>query len=56
MARYHHVCGGLLLSETHTDAVMYAYRVKNVMQMARTGTSGRMDCRPLRLWQGAISG
>ncbi|CUU37145.1 MAG: fused MFS/spermidine synthase [Armatimonadetes bacterium] len=36
MAAAHHVCGGLLLSETHTDAVMYTYRVKNVMQMART--------------------
>lgn len=36
MATAHHVCGGLLLSETHTDAVMYTYRVKNVLQMAKT--------------------
>jgi hypothetical protein len=25
-----------MLSETHTDAVMYTYRVKNVMHMTRT--------------------
>ncbi|MDW8051832.1 MAG: polyamine aminopropyltransferase [Armatimonadota bacterium] len=32
----HHACGGLILSETHTDAVMYSYRVKNVLHMERT--------------------
>ncbi len=36
MAAPHHVCGGLLLSETHTDAVMYTYRVKQVYQIAQT--------------------
>ena len=36
MAAAHHVCGGLMLSETHTDAVMYTYRVKHVMHMTRT--------------------
>ena len=36
MAAAHHVCGGLMLAETHTDAVMYTYRVKHVMHMTRT--------------------
>jgi spermidine synthase len=36
MAAAHHACGGLLLSETHTDAVMYTYRVKQVYQIAQT--------------------
>ncbi len=36
MAAAHHVCSGLILSETHTDAVMYSYRVKHVIHMERT--------------------
>jgi len=36
MAAAHHVCGGLVLSETHTDAMIYSYRVKHVIHMART--------------------
>ncbi|MCW5933998.1 MAG: fused MFS/spermidine synthase [Fimbriimonadia bacterium] len=36
MAAAHHVCGGMLISETHTDAMQYVYRVKHVYHMEET--------------------